>query len=329
MKRRQFLIGASVAAAARPAIGRAQQTKFPVIGILGLNTPADAEIARNIAAFRAALAETGYVEGRNVKIEYRWAHGDYDRLPSLAAELVALPVDVLVNEGSDPTVYAARDATSTIPIVFHTSDDPVAGRLVASLARPGGNLTGIHLLNVGLAPKLLELLAELVPNAKVIALLVNRHNSRTPNITQEVTGAAASAGLQLQMLEGGTEAEIDMAFSTLEKRPADALLVGADALFTTRREQIISLAARHSIPAIYSQTLFVKAGGLIAYGPSVSAAYHVKGIYTGRILSGAKPADLPVQRPTTFELAINTRTAKALGVLVPPTLLARADEVIE
>jgi putative ABC transport system substrate-binding protein len=327
MRRRNFIsfVGG---AAAWPLAARAQQQAMPVVGLLGAAGPDDVEVARNLAAFRRGLAETGYVEGQNVRIEYRWAEGHYERLPALAAELVARNVDVIVNEGGAPSVLAAKNATSKIPIVFHTGNDPVAEGLVASLARPGGNLTGVSLLQVEISPKLLQFATELVPKARVIALLVNPNSTNAEPLLRQLQEAADRSSMQVRVLKAGTEAEIDAAFATLDQLPADALIVGGDTFFTTRREQIIALAARHAIPATYSQPWFARAGGLLAYGPSLQPAYRLKGNYAGKILSGAKPADLPVQQPTTLELVINAQTARSLGLTVPPTLLVAADELV-
>ena len=302
---------------------------MPVIGLLGAAMPDDAEVARNVAAFRRGLAEMGYVEGQNLHIEYRWAEGHYERLPALAAELVARKVDVIVNEGGAPSLLAAKNATATIPIVFHTGSDPVADGLVQSLAHPGGNLTGVSVLNTDLAPKLLQLLAELVPNAKTVALLANPSSPYTTFYQQGARAFAESRSMKLRVLTADSEEAIDMAFATLAVAPAEAILVGGDVFFTTRRDQIVAQAARHSLPAIYTQSLFARAGGLISYGPSFPAAYRLKGNYAGKILTGVKPSDLPVQEPTTLELVVNVKTAAALGLTVPPSILARADEVIE
>lgn len=329
MRRREFITLLGGAVMTWPFSARAQQSAMPVIGLLGAAGPDDTEVARNLAAFRRGLVETGYVEGQNVRIEYRWAKGHYERLPALAAELVARNVDVIVNEGGAPSVLAAKNATSKIPIVFHTGNDPVAEGLVASLARPGGNLTGVSLLQTDTSPKLLQFASELVPKARVIALLVNPNNANAEPIVRQLQEAAARGSMQVRVLKAGSEAEIDAAFATLEQLPADALIVGPDTFFTTRRERIIALAARHAIPAIYSQSWFARAGGLLAYGPSLQPAYRLKGNYAGKILSGARPADLPVQQPTTFELLINIKTAKALGLDVPLHLQQLADEVIE
>jgi len=329
MRRRDAIKAMAASTVAWVLAARAQKPATPVIGLLGGAIPDDTEVARNLAAFRLGLADTGFVEGQNVRVEYRWADGHNERLPALAQELVNANVDVIVNEGGRPTALAAKNATSTIPVVFHTGFDPVADGLVNSLARPGGNMTGISVLTIDLSPKHLQLVSELVPQARTIALLVNPNGSNAEPSLREVAQAANSGGKQLNILKAGTHAEIDSAFALIHNLPAGALIVGGDAFFTTRRDQIVDLAARYAIPAIYSQELFSRAGGLISYGPSLPAAYRLKGNYVGKILNGTKPADLPVQQPTTFELVINLKTANALGLSLPPALLARADEVIE
>jgi putative tryptophan/tyrosine transport system substrate-binding protein len=304
---------------------RAQQKAIPVIGYLGSESPGP--MAPLVAAFLQGLSETGYVEGQNVAIEYRWAEGDYDRLAALVADLVRRRVDVIAALGV-PSALAAKRATSTIPIVFSVGDAVERG-LVASLARPGGNLTGVSLLNVELMPKRLELISELVPKAGVIALLVNPNNPNTERTIRDMEEAARAKGVQLNILKAGTESEIDPAFASLVQLPAGALVVVGDPLFINRREQLVALASRHAVPAIYAFREYAAAGGLISYGTSFTVAYRQLGTYAGKILNGAKPADLPVQQPTTFELVVNLKTAKALGLTVPPSILARADEVIE
>jgi putative ABC transport system substrate-binding protein len=310
-----------------PLPTRAQQKAMPVIGLLGSTSLGSAALF--MAAFRQGLSETGYVEGQDLAIEYRWAEGNYDRLPALAADLVGRKVDVIVTQGGPPAALAAKNATSTIPIVFHTGADPIADGLVASLARPGGNLTGFSLLTVELVPKRLELLLELVPQATVVALLVNPKGLYAERIVPVVQEAARVKGVQLPILKAVSESEIDAAFATLVQLHAGALLVGGDPFFSSRHEQFVALASRHAVPAIYDWRGYAASGGLISYGVNFASAYRQVGTYAGKILKGAKPADLPVQQPTTFELVINLKTAKALGHTVPQTLLARADEVIE
>jgi putative ABC transport system substrate-binding protein len=326
MKRRELMLLLGGAVAAWPLGTRAQQKAMPVIGYLGTGSP-DPN-SPYLAAFRQGLSETGYVEGQNVAIEYRSAEGHYDRLPALAADLVSRKVDVIVTPGGTPSALAAKNATSTIPIVFRTGE-PVADGLVASLARPGGNLTGFGMLLGELTPKLLELLSELVPQARMIALLVNPNNPVTERVIRDMEEAARAKGVQLPILKAGTESEIDAAFASLVQLQAGALLVAADPFLTSRREQLVALASRHAVPAIYQWREFTASGGLISYGPSLTSVFRQLGTYAGRILKGAKPADLPVQQPTTFELVINLKTAKALGLTVPQSFLARADEVIE
>jgi putative ABC transport system substrate-binding protein len=305
---------------------RAQQKAMPVIGFLNIGSLGPN--APYLAAFQQGLNETGYFEGQNLAIEYRWAEGSYDRLPGLAADLVGRKVDVIVTGGT-PGMQAAKAATVTIPIVFLGGGDPVAAGLVTSLARPGGNLTGVSFMSTELMPKRLELLSELVPEAAVIALLVNPNNPAAERIMRDVQEAARTKGVQLHILKAGTAAEINTAFATLVQRQAGALAVSADPFFNSQREELVALASRHAVPAIYEWREFAEAGGLISYGPSLTAANRQIGTYVGRILKGAKPADLPVQQPTTFELVVNLKTAKALGLIVPPSILARADEVIE
>jgi putative tryptophan/tyrosine transport system substrate-binding protein len=326
MRRREFSTlvgGAATASTVWPFAANAQQKPTPVIGYLGGATPGRG--APYVAALRQGLSETGYVEGQNLEIESRWAEGRLDRLPALAADLVGRKVDVLIAAGDRPA-HAAKNATSTIPIVFIAGDDPVRQGLVASLARPGGNLTGFSVLTAELHAKRFELLSELVPQTKVIALLVNPNISPTERVMPE---AARAKGAQLHILKASTEGEIDAAFASLIQRQAGALVVNPDPFFLIRREQIVALASYLSVPAIYEFREFVTAGGLISYGTSLMAVFRQIGIYAGRILKGAKPADLPVVQPTTFELVINLKTAKALGLTIPPSILSRADEVIE
>jgi putative ABC transport system substrate-binding protein len=309
-----------------PSAVRAQQKAVPVIGYLGLTSTSPTE--PDVVAFRKGLSETGYVEGQNVAIEYRRVGGRYDRLPAMAADLVGRKVDVIVTSGT-PGIQAAKSATSTIPVVFLGGGDLVAAGVIASLARPGGNLTGFSIMAPELNPKRLDLLSELVPQAGVIAQLVNQNNASAKPQMRDVQEAARAKGVQLRILKASTESEIDTAFVTLVQLEARALVVGTDPFFYNRREQLVALASRHAVPAIYEFRDFVADGGLISYGPSFAAVNRQAGIYVGKILKGAKPADLPVQQPTTFELLVNLSTAKALGLTVPPSILARATEVIE
>jgi putative ABC transport system substrate-binding protein len=329
MRRRDFgsLLGGMAAFTTWSSPLSAQQMATPVIGYLGIGTFDTG--ARSAAAVRQGLSETGYVEGQNVAIEYRWAEGSYDRLPALAADLVGRKVDVIVAIGGAPVARAAKNATSTIPIVFDTGLDPVAAGLVASLARPGGNLTGVSFLAAEVHPKRFELLSELVPQANVIALLVDPNVPATERMIRDVQEAAQAKGVQLHILKASTESEIDAAFASLVQRQAGALLVASVPFFYYRREQIVALAARHGVPAIYEWREYATAGGLISYGASNTVVFRQVGIYAGKILKGAKPADLPVVQPTTLELVINMKTAKALGLTIPPSILSRADEVIE
>jgi putative tryptophan/tyrosine transport system substrate-binding protein len=316
-----FLLGGAVFAP------RAQQEAMPEIGYLHSGSPGRFEPL--VAAIRQGLSETGYVEGQNVAIEYRWAEGHYDRLSGLAADLVGHKVDLIVAIGGTPSALAAKGATATIPIVFNGVGDPVGVGLVASLARPGGNVTGFSSLGVELMPKRLELLAELVPQARVIALLLNPSGRETERIIADVQEAARAKALQLHILKASSESEIDVAFASLVEPKARALIVGPDAFFVGRLDELVALASRHAVPAIYAEREFAAFGGLISYGPNLTAAYRQAGVYAARILNGAKPADLPVQQPTKFELVVNLKTAKALGLTVPQSILARADEVIE
>jgi putative tryptophan/tyrosine transport system substrate-binding protein len=324
--RRRNLMTVLAGAAVYPLLAGAQQKAMPVIGFLSSTSPETLE--RFVAAFRQGLSETGYVEGQNVALEYRWAEDHYDRLAGLAADLISRKVDVIATN-SMPSALTLKKATSTIPVVFETGIDPVEAGLVASFARPGGNLTGVCMLTAALLPKRLELLTELVPQAKIIGLLVNPTHSSAEQIIGDVEKAARTKGLQLPIVKANTESETDAAFAELLRLHAGALAVAPDPFFLSRREQLVALATRHAIPAIYDSREFPAAGGLISYAASFSAAFHLLGIYAGRVLKGEKPADLPVQQPTRFELVVNLKTAKALDLTVPPSILARADEVIE
>jgi putative ABC transport system substrate-binding protein len=326
MRRRDFIMLLGCAAVG-PLAARAQQKAMPVIGWL---STAGAPSLPNpfMAAFHKGLSETGYVEGKNLAVEYRSADGSYDRLPALAADLVARKVDVIVT-GGIPAARTAKSATSTIPIVFFGVGDPVGFGLVASLARPGGNLTGFSNLATELMPKRFELLSELVPQTVVIVLLVNPNNPTAERVMREVQEAARTKGVQLSVVKAGTEGEIDAAFASLFQLQAGAIVIAGDPFFNSRREQLVALASRHAVPAISMWPDFAAAGLLVSYGVDNIAVFRQVGIHAGKILNGAKPADLPVQQPTKFELVINMKTAKALGLTVPQALLVRADEVIE
>src|SRR5215510_7373955 len=326
IERRKFL-ATLCGAAAWPLAARAQQGAVPVVGVLSAEWPN--LFSDRLRAFHDGLRETGYVEGRNLAIEYRWAEGRNDRLPALATELVRRQVTVLVAT-STPAVLAARIATTTIPIVFFVAADPVQLGLITSLSRPEGNLTGVVTLNVEVVAKRLQRLHELVPTATIVALLVNPSNTAlAETITKELGAAARTLGVQLHVLHASSERELDTAFATLVQLRAGALVIGADALFNSRSEQLAELTIRHRVPAIYQFREFVSTGGLMAYGSTVLDTYRPLGVYTGRILKGEKPAELPVQQATKVELVINLKTAKALGLTVPLPLVGRADEVIE
>ena len=327
MQRREFITLLGASAAAWPIAVRAQQAAMPVIGYLNPGSP---EISPHlVAAFRKGLGEAGYVEGRNVAIEFRWSQNENDRLPELAADLVRRRVAVIAAPGSTPAALAAKAATTTIPIVFGGGAAPVQVGLVASLNRPGGNLTGVTSMSGEIGAKRLGLLHELLPRAARFAVLVNPNNPIVETMTTDLQAATVAIGRQIDILTASTNREIDMAFATLVQKRADALLVTPDTFFINRRVQLVTLAARDRVPAIYWQREFAEAGGLMSYGPNFLDQYRQVGIYTGRVLKGEKPADLPVMQPTKFEFVINLQTAKLLGITVPPTLLALADEVIE
>ena len=325
MRRREFITLLGGAAAAWPVAARAQQP-MPMIGYLDATSPSSQPA---MTAFRRGLSETGYEEGRNATIEYRWANGQYDRLSELAADLVRSQVTVIAACSTSAPGLAAKAATSIIPIVFQTGGDPVQDGLVASMNRPGRNVTGVTRLSVTLAPKRLELLRELSPRASVIGLLANPTNPRSDLVIQELEEPARALGLRLHVLKASTESELESVFASLVKLGISALLVAQEPSYLRWRERIAALAASHAVPATYGQREFATAGGLMSYDASVADSFRQVGVYVGRILKGEKPADLPVMQPTKFELVINLTAAKALGLEIPPTLLARADEVIE
>jgi putative tryptophan/tyrosine transport system substrate-binding protein len=327
MRRREFITLLGGAVAAWPLAARAQQRAMPVIGYLYAGAPESS--VHRVAAFRRGLGETGYVEGQNVTIEYRWANNQPNLLPDLAADLVRRRVAVIVSPSTLAAAHAAKAATTTIPIVFRTGVDPVSVGLVASLARPGGNITGVNSLSQELGAKRLGLLRDLVPKAERFAVLVNPNDLSAEASIKDIKSAVLALGREVEFYSANTKDEIDTAFASLVQKRSDALLVGAHGLFNNRRVQIVSLAARHAVPAMYAVPEFADIGGLISYGASERDQFRLAGIYTGRVLKGEKPADMPVLRATKLELVIHLQTAKMLGLEVPPTLLAQADEVIE
>jgi putative tryptophan/tyrosine transport system substrate-binding protein len=327
MRRRDLITLLGSAGVAWPLAVLAQPPKVLIVGFLNSRSPGEATYL--LAAFREGLREAGFVEGQNVAIEYRWAEGQYQRLRELAAELVQARVAAIAATGGAISGLAAKAATSTIPVVFTTGDDPIETGLVSSLNRPTGNLTGVAVLSNQLGAKRLELLHQLVPNAEGIAVLFNPTYSSTKAQLSDLQQAAATLGLRLNILYASTERDLDNAFAKLRKQRAAALLVGVDPFFNSRRNQLITMAAKQAVPTIYFYREFSAAGGLMSYAPSLVDAYRQTGVYTGKVLKGAKPGDLPVIQPTKFEFVINLKTAKALGLTIPPVLLATADEVIE
>ena len=329
LKRRDFVSLLGGAAVAWPLAARAQQRAMPVVGFLNATSPDG--FTERLTAFRQGLKDTGYVEGENVAIEYRWAEGQMERLPALAAELVRRRVAVIAAPGNTSVVLAAKAATTTIPIVFAVAEDPVRLGIVTSLARPGGNLTGVNFFNAELVAKRMELLRELVPGAVRVAVLVNPATdvANAESVVRDVDAAARAKGAQMQVFNASTSREIDVAFAALVRERLDALFVSGDGFFNSRRVQLVHLATRYAVPTTYAARDYPAVGGLMSYGTSITDTYRQTGVYAGRILKGAKPADLPVTQATKFELVINHQTARTLGLAVPPTLLSLADEVIE
>ena len=326
MRRRDFITLLGGAAAAWPIAARAQQQKQPVVGYL--NSARERQYTHLTAVFREGLAEGGYIEGQNVAVEYRWAEGDYTRLPALAADLVKRGVAVIVTHGP-PAAVAAKAATNMVPIVFTSGDDPVRSGLVSSISRPGGNVTGVTLVVSLVLTKRLGMMHELVPGVRAMATLLNPNSDLAGPDRAEVIAAAKTLGIDMHVLEAATETDLDKAFAVMAERQVGALVVGADPFYNTRRDKLVALSAQHKIPTIYPFREFAAAGGLMSYGTTLAFAYHASGLYAARILKGEKPADLPVMQPTTFEFVVNLKTAKTLGIEVPPMLVARADEVIE
>jgi putative ABC transport system substrate-binding protein len=326
MRRREFIALLGGGAATWPLVARAQQS-LPVIGWLSARSPAEA--ASVLQAFRQGLGQAGYFEGKNVIIEYRWAEGRYERLPALAAELVSRHVTVIAATGGEPSPLAAKAATSAIPIVCTLGGDPVETGLVASLNRPGGNITGTTIMTLEMASKRVDLIRQVAPNAASVAMLINPKFPPASAEAREVQNAARSLGIDINLLNASTESEIDAVFTTIVEKKNGALIIGTDPLLLGQRDQLVRLAARHMIPTIYFLREFVEAGGLMSYGPNIANGYRQAGVYTGLILNGANPAVLPIVRPTQFQLYLNLKTAKSLGLQIPPLLLALADEVIE
>jgi putative ABC transport system substrate-binding protein len=328
MKRREFITLLGSAAATWPRVARAQQAAIPVIGFLSSRSPG--ESASVVAAFRQGLRETGFIEGQNLGIAFRWAEGRYDKLPALASELVNLPVALLFAAGGPPSAFAAKGATSTIPVVFSAASDPVEIGLVPSLNQPGGNVTGMALFSASLGTKRLELMKELMPNAGVIGYLLNPADQMKSEIeTKSVVAAAGALGIDVRILNAKSESELETVFAGLQGMRIRALVVSVEPFFDSQRERIVGLAARYAVTAIYAWREYVLAGGLMSYGTDLPESYRQAAIYAGRILKGEKPANLPVVQPTKFYLAVNAKTAKSLGIEVPPRLLGLADEVIE